>query len=71
MNWRPPQTLADSLQVLMTHLPALLRGVSRPAVHLKDNAKILNVLISGLCYGVFLTFFNIGRLIPRRLQNGF
>lgn len=33
-------TLVDNLQVLTTHLSALLRGVSRPEVHLKDDAKI-------------------------------
>lgn len=64
-GWRPPQTLADSLQVLMTHLPALEVGVSSPDLHLKDDAKIRNELISEVCWGQLLTSLNIRMLIPR------
>lgn len=64
-------TLVDNLQVLTTHLSALPWGVSRPIVHLKDDAKIRNVLISVLRYADFLTFFNFSEMIFSTLQNDF
>lgn len=59
----------DSLLVLTAHLSALEPGVSRPTLHLKDNAKIgQNINIGGMS-SKDLTSFNNRVLILSDLQN--